>query len=349
VYVELIYLLSHLRFDVADACRHWRGIVEHRGNLEQRSGSRIDLRVALVSYFLQVNRQYENPKVIELRLFEQTRASAYRDELTGLYNYRFFTEQLTRELSRSDRGRSPLSLVMVDVDDFKRYNDGHGHEAGNAALREVARLLSDSVRDTDLVTRYGGEEFAVILPDTLKLGAKSVAERMRTAVERAGFGSPEGRSPAGLTISAGVATCPGDTVDADELVRCADRALYQAKGVGKNSVQLYGGDQRSHPRSDLALRGSYRVLSARPMPMTTVNLSEGGALFVAERPLPAGEAVEIRLDLPVEGEVVFLGRATGLRGDSEQGREVGLRIIDMQRDHMERLSRFLRATRLLRS
>ncbi len=204
--------------------------------MEQKLGSFVDARVALASYFVHVNRKIQNPKIVELQLFEQTRTYAYRDDMTGLPNHRYFVESLDREMLRARRSNQPMSLVMVDVDDFKHYNDRHGHEAGNLVLAEIARLLTASLRDEDNVARYGGEEFALILPATPKAGAQLVAERTRSAIEERDIPHEGLRSQGCVTVSMGIATFPGDADRAGELVRCADRALYLAKSGGKNQV-----------------------------------------------------------------------------------------------------------------
>ena len=145
--------------------------------MTDRLGTEVDLRVALASYFVQVNRQLRNPKIIELQLFAETERSASRDSLTGLCNYRLFREHLDRELQKGRRVDSTLSLVMIDIDSFKNYNDLNGHEAGNQVLISIASLLRSSSRDVDIAARYGGEEFALVLPSTSKIGACRVAER----------------------------------------------------------------------------------------------------------------------------------------------------------------------------
>ncbi len=146
-----------------------------------------------------------------------------RDPLTGLANHGHFWATLAVELGRADRYGRSLSLVMLDVDQFKRFNDRHGHLAGDRALGDIARLLEASCRDSDSVARYGGEEFAAILPETDRSGALSVAEKMRAAVDGMLFCSEA------LAISAGVATFPDDGASAEDLVRIADADLYRSK------------------------------------------------------------------------------------------------------------------------
>jgi diguanylate cyclase (GGDEF)-like protein len=158
------------------------------------------------------------------------------DEKTGLYNYRQFRQKLEEEWLRAERYGTPLSLIMLDLDDFKKLNDTWGHLAGDRALQEFATLVAGGARATDMAARYGGEEFAIILPHTNGSMAVRVAERIREAARQFVFLADE--HPQGITVSAGVATFPSsDGVDSpDALIRVADQALYAAKKAGKDRV-----------------------------------------------------------------------------------------------------------------
>jgi diguanylate cyclase (GGDEF)-like protein len=158
------------------------------------------------------------------------------DEKTGLANYRAFHKKLREEWERSERYKLPLSIVMLDLDDFKRVNDSVGHPAGDRVLREFAMLVSGGARGTDLAARYGGEEFAMILPHTDRERAQRVAERVRAAVADFSFLEPD--HPLRVTVSAGVATFVSGLAisSGEQLVAAADRALYTAKRAGKNRV-----------------------------------------------------------------------------------------------------------------
>jgi len=190
---------------------------------------------------LEMNRELE-AKIHE-RTHELAEANArlaqlaVTDGLTGLYNHRHFHERLTLEVERSQRSGLPLSLLMLDVDHFKQFNDTFGHPSGDEVLRQLARVLGDTRRANDVVARYGGEEFAVILVDTPKFTAAKVAERVRERIYDNDFSEAAPRAGR-LSVSIGVATFPDDGADVEALVRSADTALYAAKRAGRNRVVL---------------------------------------------------------------------------------------------------------------
>jgi diguanylate cyclase (GGDEF)-like protein len=149
---------------------------------------------------------------------------AVRDGLTGLFNRRYFNELIVVEVNRLKRSPASVSLLMLDIDNFKNYNDAQGHPAGDVLLKDAAKVFKNSVRPSDVVCRYGGEEFIIILSQTDKMAAKIVAERLRVQVE---LYLP-------TTVSIGIASIPEDAQEVSALIEKADSALYQAKKSGKN-------------------------------------------------------------------------------------------------------------------
>ncbi|MEJ7734175.1 MAG: diguanylate cyclase, partial [Polyangiaceae bacterium] len=170
-----------------------------------------------------------------LRLSREYKQHAMLDALTGLYNRRWLDEALPRFASRYTRSKKPLSLLMVDIDFFKRVNDTHGHPAGDQVLRTVAQTLRDNLRPSDLAARFGGEEFTVILPDTTGTFARVVAERVRAAVASAPMLSDAGETLPSVTISIGGAVLGGDDT-CGALLAAADAALYESKHGGRDRV-----------------------------------------------------------------------------------------------------------------
>lgn len=168
------------------------------------------------------------------RMADQLKALARTDDLTGLPNFREFTEQLEAELERADRYPESFGILILDLDRFKRYNDTYGHLAGNDALRRVARSIRETVRSVDFAARYGGEEFAVIVPQVDAPALAAIAERVRANVER--LAAPKDGAP--VTVSIGGALFPLDGADRETLFRTADERLYAAKAAGRNRVVL---------------------------------------------------------------------------------------------------------------
>jgi len=168
---------------------------------------------------------------------QRAEAVSVTDDLTGLYNSRYLNLVLRRESKRASRSGRPLSLVFLDLDGFKQVNDTHGHLAGSKALVEAAAIIRGSARETDVAARFGGDEFSVILPDTGRDGALSVAERIRDRINACRFLESDGLS-IHLTASIGVATLPDVAASAEELLRAADVAMYRVKDAGKNGIHI---------------------------------------------------------------------------------------------------------------
>lgn len=169
-------------------------------------------------------------------LHKKTEELTITDALTGLYNYRHFRNKLTDELRRADRYRQKLSIMMLDLDHFKKVNDRYGHQTGNAILREVSDIIRECVRDIDVVARYGGEEFVVILPQTNEEDAATIAERIRETVNKNYFPSGSGQRDVRITVSLGVTTYPEGVHNLDQLLEKVDTALYRAKAEGRDRV-----------------------------------------------------------------------------------------------------------------
>jgi diguanylate cyclase (GGDEF)-like protein len=177
----------------------------------------------------------------KLKEIERMRVEAiflsHVDDLTGIYNHRFLILQLTQEVDRQKRYANPLSLLMIDIDHFKHYNDTNGHLAGDQALKAVALLIQRAVRQTDIVARYGGEEFAAILINAGKAMAREIGERVRRNVAETRFPNEHLQPSGNLTVSVGAATFSSSISTLTDLLREADNALYRAKRGGRNRIE----------------------------------------------------------------------------------------------------------------
>ncbi len=177
-------------------------------------------------------------------LYREVEQLSYTDGMTELHNFRYFDLRLHEEVIRHKRNKTGLSLLILDVDNFKNFNDTMGHPAGDEVLRKLAKILRETVRENDIVARYGGEEFAVILPQVEKEGALILAERIRENIEKTYFEHEEIQPQGKVTVSIGGANLPDDADDYQTLVNRADMALYKAKNTGRNRVVIFSAEDQ---------------------------------------------------------------------------------------------------------
>jgi diguanylate cyclase (GGDEF)-like protein len=325
LYSSLLYLLTHLNFTERQAARHWKKILIHRDTLRTAIGRDPGLRVAILDYFVNVSHELRNPKVIELQSYERTERSAVTDGLTGLYNHSFFLQALRQEVLRSKRHGLRAALLLLDLDNFKQVNDERGHVEGDRVLMRAAAVVREGVREIDVAARYGGEEFAVLLPDTSRLGAFVVAERIRRRIEER---FARGRSI--VTISGGIAVFPDDAGTPADLIVQADAGLYGAKAAGKNRILLPQGERRRF-RRQMSPQGVTVATRAGRAPARVKNVSEGGLLVSLREAVPLGSAVSLTIErigstpVGLRGQVVRVERVAG---EIEPAFDVGVRFLD---------------------
>lgn len=338
-YSELLHILTHLNFSGSESHHHWMAILKHRDEMASALKKPVDFRVAMADYFIDLNRKMRHPKMIEIQVYERTAASSITDELTGLYNYRFFMASLKRELNKVQRLVSNLSIILMDIDNFKQFNDTFGHLAGNKILSKLGKIISFEVRDMDIPCRYGGEEFAIILPHTDKFGARILSERMRVSVASAKL--PGGRN---ITISAGISSYPSDGSDPQQLVERADQALYQAKALGKNQTFLYSMERRAAERCDTSLQGLYYISSSEKIPFVAFSIGEMGIAFMSPVPLPPSCTLQMVLQIPDNPyikEVPCNGKVVRIEPDGGQFR-IGVGITYIQPKNKMILKSFIK-------
>ncbi len=218
-------------------------IIDHMHSMSRAIGKEVGIHVACYDYFINVKRMIRNPVLINAQQLRRKEAFAEKDNLTGLLNKRYFFRGINLEIEKFKRFGKPFSLLFIDIDHFKKVNDTHGHLAGDKVLETVADVLRHVARSYDMIARYGGDEFAVLLSHMSRKDALTVAERLRTAIERQNI-SYEFGELGHVTVSIGIATFPVDALDRTGVVRRADQALYIAKRR-RNAVVAYCDYNRS--------------------------------------------------------------------------------------------------------
>ena len=238
LHAEILYYLTYRRFPAEQAEKLWQGIMKHKRRLQKKLGRPVAFRVAALDYLGERTPVLRGVHILARAEFESILTYVNVDEVTLVYNRRYFNEKLLDEFHRARRYGSSLSLLLVDLDNFKRVNEVDGHLEGDAVLRKFGRLLRNSTRQADSVCRFGGDEFTVLLPETNSSEAFSTAQRIRSAMS--GLKLSSGANDQPFTLSIGGATYPADCDEAEELVAIADQMCLEAKRAGKNCVRLYG-------------------------------------------------------------------------------------------------------------
>lgn len=301
VYAEALFQLSRVELPPEAARDCLTAILDHQRTMALGLGREVALLTAACDYLTRVQPMLQDPVLMDSRQLAQKEESALKDELTGLFNRRYFNQELPREIERFRRFGHPFSLLLLDLDSFKAFNDVHGHSAGDAALRQLGELMGKSARIYDHVVRYGGEEFALILPQARQKDALAVAERIREAAARQ-YIRYGGELIGPVTISIGAATFPQDALDMDTLVHRADEALYEAKNL-RNTVRVFRDAKRQHPRFPLSDPISVRIVTDEltQMDARSLDISFGGMLCESALGVPEDTALSLVLSDPERG------------------------------------------------
>jgi len=233
LYSDLLYVLGNIKVSNEEARYYFGRLESHRKMMEAALDHPVDFRVALMDFFFHIQPRYESPKIIEFKDYEENLAAAMQDELTGLMNRRSMEALLASELARASRHNDSLSLLFIDIDDFKQVNDLHGHPVGDQVLACMGNFLRAQLRSEDISARWGGEEFLVALPSTDQTGVNKLARRLLRNLKV--FSFPKNLK---ITISAGISQYPQDGKCLETLLVSADERMYFAKRGGKNRICL---------------------------------------------------------------------------------------------------------------
>jgi diguanylate cyclase (GGDEF)-like protein len=342
VYTYIFQILTNLDLPPEEAEQHWNQIIAHSKHLSAAMGREVNLRTAVCDYFCSINKSLHNPKIIEIHLFEKTAKSSTFDSLTGLLNRNTFDEMLSREISRAKRYDSNLTLLFLDLDDFKRVNDTFGHMAGDEVLRKVAQLIMLEKRAEDFGARYGGEEITILLPETSKAAGWFIGERIRQRLEETEI-RYEGKNIK-ATVSGGLASFPIDANDGLTLLKNADKAMYRAKSFGKNNISFYSMDKRRNIRVEYNTSVEIQELGIHEKPVftaTTKSLSIGGILLESKEFLEAGAKIQINISLSPENHLLLLGTVVRSEQTGSGSHDISVAFINSDKVMKNEISSYL--------
>ncbi len=343
-YSTFFNVLTHLDLAPELAESYWTDILSHRNEMIRKLGRDVKLRTAICDYFCSVEKSLKNPVVVEIHVFEDQLNSLKYDSLTGLYTRSMFEETISRELSRAKRYETDLSLLFFDLDDFKRVNDTFGHLAGDCVLQEVSKTIKNQIRTEDSAVRFGGEEIVVILPQTGKVEALIMGERIREKIEAINF-EYDGHTIQ-PTVSGGLAAYPIDAQNPTDLLKCADSALYRAKDFGKNNITVYSHDKRRYLRVHFFEKIHIRQIEFdnrfNELTASTKNISLAGVLFESETPMEIGTKVQLKIPLNNgSGPLQIIGTVVRVEIFDQNCYDIGVSFLEVDKAVKNEISRYM--------
>lgn len=323
----------------------WFDIIDHRQAMYKFLGREVDILTVLCDYLSRSSTYFNNPMIIEYETYEKALEDSRHDTLTGLLNRGCFWEILEGNIAHAARHNTELTILFVDVDDFKFFNDSFGHQAGDKALKTIADVIKQGSRSDDSAIRYGGEEFVVIMPNTSVSDAVVLAERIRQKV--ADLIIDVDGKPLSLTISGGISSYPLDAQDGYMLLNLADRALYRAKALGKNNISIYAYEkQRRFLRTNLVRPIKIKKIAFEPTTPhigASKNIGMGGMLFETPHQFDVGSHIEVSIPIMNSHPLFLIGSVVrvekGKKGKYTTG--MAMSFKDLEKVAKEEISSFL--------
>lgn len=231
-YVKLLFFITHEIFDKQNALQLWNEIIAHKENLTVLLNRNVEITVATLDYLSNIKKELANPQLIGEAFIGKIAEISSVDPLTKLYNRQHLKQVLDNEFIRYKRYKIPFSILFIDIDGFKIVNDTLGHQAGDNILISVSEIITSDLRDLDVCTRYGGDEFVLVLPHTNHFKAYEIAERIRKKVETLSL------ELSSITLSIGVGCCPYHANTIETIMAEADHSVYSSKENGKNRTTM---------------------------------------------------------------------------------------------------------------
>jgi diguanylate cyclase (GGDEF)-like protein len=345
IFPAIFNTLTTLDLPRVTAREFWFKVLDHRKYLRQKLDREIDL-LTTISDFLHTCTDYlQYSRLVDSGTFERVLSGTTHDNLTGLFNRPYFDDTYEQQVSLAKRYNTDLSILFLDIDDFKDVNDSMGHITGDNALVQVAHIIQTEKRESDIAARYGGEEFVLLMPHTPNINAFILAERIRKVIEKTEIHFQDHTFK--LTISGGLASYPLNSIDPKDLLFMADSALYLAKGAGKNTISQFKKDQRRYLRVKLQLPILVKELGfkeERVYSCTIKDIGMGGILFENEQPLPLGTMLQISLLIDDDAPLLLIGKVVRIEALVQENYEIGISFTfkELAKNANSKIANFLK-------
>lgn len=344
-YQAIIKILTDLDLEPGEAKKCWVDIITHRENISNALDRKISLITAISDYFGSLKKPLQKHKIVEIHAYEKVIKESTNDSLTGLFNKVYLQNALAQHISLAKRHNTDLSVLFLDIDDFKEINDTFGHSSGDAVLKTVADTISRELRTSDTAARFGGDEFVILMPNTYKMNALLLSERLRKIIKQKIITIKD--KSLQITVSGGVAGFPVDAQKAENLLNLADSALYRAKGAGKNNISLFKDDKRRFLRIKFSSTIKIKQLGfnhTRILSGISKDIAIGGILFENKEPLPMGVKIQVSIPIAKDSEpLLLIGTIVRVEAFGEHKYDIGmiLSFKEMEKTAKDEISKFL--------
>lgn len=325
VFQAAFQLLAGIDIAERDCETHWTKAMQHRSELMNRLARNIDITTALSDYLQHETGFLLHPRLIETTQYENVIQETIHDKLTGLFNRTYFDEAYSQQVALAHRYYQDLTVIFLDIDNFKDVNDTYGHLAGDEALRKIAGIILQEKRESDIAARYGGEEFVLLLTHTDNVSAFVFAERLRKRIESLEFRYQN--QLIRLTVSGGIASFPLHSQDPQKLLQMADNAVYLAKGAGKNKIALFKEEKRRYLRVKIQQPVLARELAfdnSETFSGMSKDICVGGILFENNVSLPLGALITVKVPINASDSIILIGNVVRVEAFDNGRFDIGM-------------------------
>ncbi len=305
----------------------WSNVITHRQEMSKQLNRNVSILTAMNDFLELSEKNTYKKQLVETEKLEQLLTRTTSDGLTGLYNRTYFNKIFHQQIHFAQRYRNNLSILFLDIDNFKNVNDTYGHAAGDLTLKTVASIINATKRGSDISARIGGEEFILLMPQTSSSNACLLGERIRKKIEETPFVFNGNRFR--LTISGGISAFPQHATTTEDLLMMADSALYLAKGAGKNTIRKFKEEKRRYLRRPLRepiIAQELNFEQSRIYSGTSKNISMGGMLFQCRKAIPTDTMLKLSIPVDRTDPLLLIGRVLRVNQANEKNFDIGMSI-----------------------